>query len=176
LALQLKNHPLLDSAIFLDRDGIINKHRSDYVKSIQEFEILPCVPYYLGKFRNLGFRLIIITNQSAVNRGLISSEELKIIHDYLIQKLFSFGCSIDDIFCCPHRPDENCECRKPKIRMFLDAARKHNIDLSKSWVIGDNETDIEPGKKIGCNTIKIKTNASLRRAYCKIRRATTKKF
>jgi D-glycero-D-manno-heptose 1,7-bisphosphate phosphatase len=166
---------LLASAIFLDRDGVINKHRTDYVKSIQEFEILPAVQYYLKLLQKLGFKLIVITNQSAVNRGLMSSEQLKVIHEYLIRELFRYGCSIDDIFYCPHRPDENCKCRKPRSKMFLDAARKHNIDLSKSWVVGDSDTDIEPGRKIGCNTIKIETNGSLSRAYAKIRNETRKK-
>lgn len=163
------------SAIFLDRDGVINRHRTDYVKSIQEFEILPAVPYYLVKLRNLGFKLIIITNQSAVNRGLISLGQLRSIHDYLMRELLRFGCSIDDIFYCVHRPDENCECRKPAIKMFMDAVRIHNIDLSSSWVIGDNDTDIDPGRKIGCTTIKIKTNTSLKQAYYKVRDETRKK-
>jgi D-glycero-D-manno-heptose 1,7-bisphosphate phosphatase len=159
-------------AIFLDRDGVINKHRRDYVKDIQEFEILPCVPNYLTQMRRLGFKLIIITNQSAVNRGLLSIEQLDLIHDFLIQELVGYGCPIDGILYCPHRPDEDCACRKPKIKMFLDASRLHNIDLSKSWLIGDNETDIEPGNKIGCNTIKIKTDASLKKALDVIRNRT----
>ncbi len=149
------------SAIFLDRDGVINRHRSDYVKNIQEFEILPCVPSYLTQMRMLGFKLIIITNQSAVNRGLLSNEQLNLIHDFLVRELARNGCVIDGIFYCPHRPDEDCVCRKPKIKLFLDASKYYNIDLSNSWVIGDNETDVEAGNRIGCNTIKIKTNASL---------------
>ena len=159
---------MLASAIFLDRDGVINKHRSDYVKSIEEFELLPRVAHYLRELQKLGFKLVIVTNQSAVSRGLMSLDQLKIIHDFLIEELYKYGCYIDDIFFCPHRPDENCECRKPGIKMFLDAARIHKIDLSKSWIIGDSQTDIEAGIKIGCNTIKIKTNASLRQAYYKI--------
>ncbi|MDQ6862405.1 MAG: HAD family hydrolase [Thermoproteota archaeon] len=156
-------------AVFLDRDGVLNKHRPDYVKSIHEFEILPDVQFYLAELQELGFKLFIITNQSAVNRGLLSSRELKAIHDFLIQQLAAFGCSIDGIFYCPHRPDENCDCRKPKTKMFLDVSRQYNIDLSKSWVIGDSETDIEAGSRIGCNAIKIGTNNSLEKAVCVIR-------
>jgi D-glycero-D-manno-heptose 1,7-bisphosphate phosphatase len=166
---------LLTSAIFLDRDGVINKHRSDYVKSIGEFELLPRVAHYLRQLQKLGFKLVIVTNQSAVNRGLISLDQLKVIHNFLVKELSRHECYIADIFYCPHTPDENCECRKPNIKMFLDAARKHSIDLTRSWVIGDNDTDIEPGRKIGCNTIKIQTNASLRHAYYKIRDETMKK-
>lgn len=160
-------------AIFLDRDGVINEHRPDYVKSIEEFQLLPDVPHYLRQLQDIGFKLIIITNQSAVNRGLISPRQLYVIHNFLVQELSRYKCHIADIFYCPHRPDENCECRKPKIKMFLEAAKEHSIDLSNSWVIGDNETDVEPGKKIGCNTIKIKTNNSLRQAYYKIKDHTS---
>lgn len=161
-------------AIFLDRDGVINKHRSDYVKNLNEFELLPDAPWYLRQLQNVGFKLIIVTNQSAVNRGLISLNRLKAIHDFLVDELSKQGCYIVDIFYCPHRPDENCECRKPKVKMFLEAARKHNIDLPKSWVIGDNQTDVEPGEKIGCKTIKIETNGSLMPVYYKIKDYTAR--
>jgi histidinol-phosphate phosphatase family protein len=159
-------------AIFLDRDGVINKHRFDYVKSVQELTILPRVSYYLGRLQALGFKLIIITNQSAVNRGLLSHEQLKAIHDYLVRALAMHGCSIHDIFYCPHTPGQNCECRKPKPRMFLEAARRHNIDLRESWIIGDSDSDIEPGKMIGCKTLRIETNTSLKTAFNIIRTST----
>jgi D-glycero-D-manno-heptose 1,7-bisphosphate phosphatase len=159
-------------AIFLDRDGVINKHRSDYVKSIEEFELLPDVTLYLRLFQSNGFKLIVVTNQSAVNRGIISLHQLQVINDFMLEELSKHECYIADIFYCPHRPDEDCECRKPNIKMFLDAAKKHSIDLLRSWVIGDNDTDITPGKKIGCKTIKIQTNSSLRQAYDKVREET----
>lgn len=155
--------------MFFDRDGVINRYRSDYVKSVEEFELLPEVPHYLKQLQDIGFKLIIVTNQSAVNRGIISSHQLKLIHDFLLKELSKRECYVTDIFSCPHRPDENCECRKPRAKMFLDAAQKHCIDLSKSWVIGDNETDIEPGRKIGCKTMKIKTNGSLAQVCYKIK-------
>ena len=156
-------------AVFLDRDGIINKHRNDYVKNLDEFEILPSVLYYLRELRRLGFKLIIITNQSAINRGLTTLENVIQIHQFLRNKLNECGCTIDDIYFCPHMPDENCECRKPESKLFLEAAKKHNIDLSRSWVIGDNETDIEAGNKMGCKAIKIDTNSSLEKALRIIR-------
>lgn len=149
---------------------MINKHRFDYVKSLQEFIILPDVSYYLRGFQALGFKIIIITNQSAINRGLLSLEELGKIHKYLIWQLGVNGCSIDDILYCPHTPDQNCDCRKPKPKMFIEAARRHNIDLSRSWVIGDSYTDIEPGNIIGCHTFKIRSNSSLKDASHAIRR------
>lgn len=153
----------------MDRDGVINRHRTDYVKNLQEFELLPNIHDYLKELLNLGFKLIIITNQSAVNRGLLTTEELLNIHQYLVDKLSRHGCDIVDIFFCPHRPDENCECRKPKAKMFLDAANKHNIDLANSWVIGDSQTDIQAANKIGCKSIKVATNASLKKAVEMIR-------
>ena len=156
-------------AVFLDRDGVINKYRSDYVKNLQEFEILPDIHCYLKELVDLGFKLIVITNQSAINRGLLTIDELLGIHQYLIDELSRLNCQIQDIFFCPHRPDENCECRKPKAKMFLDAAKKHNIDLVNSWVIGDSQTDIQAANKIGCRGIKIATNTSLKKAVEMIR-------
>ena len=160
-------------AVFLDRDGIINKHRNDYVKNLNEFEILNDVPYYLKKLRDLGFKLIIITNQSAINRGLTTLEQVKQMHEFLEEELKRDDCYIDGIYLCPHRPDENCDCRKPKTKLFLEAAKKHNIDLIGSWVIGDSETDIEAGTRIGCRTIKIDTNGSLEEAVEIIARSLT---
>lgn len=151
-------------AIFLDRDGIINRHRSDHVKHLNEFEILRDVPHYLKKLRNLGFKLIIITNQSAINRGLTTLEEVKKIHEFLVKELRKYDCHIDDIYLCPHRPDENCDCRKPKTKLFLEAAEEHDIDLARSWVIGDSEIDVNAGNRIGCKTIKLDTNTSLEKA------------
>ena len=156
-------------AIFLDRDGVINKHRADYVKNLQEFELLPNIHDYLKELLSLGFKLIIITNQSAINRGLLTTEELLNIHQFLVDNLARHGCDIVDIFFCPHRPNEDCECRKPKTKMFLDAAKKHNIDLANSWVIGDSQTDIQAANKIGCRSIKVTANGSLKNAIDIIR-------
>ena len=148
-------------AIFLDRDGVINKKRDDYVKSIEELEIFPNIAKYLKILKDNGFLLIIVTNQSAVNRGVLSIERLEKINRFLIKQLEKEGCKIDDVFYCPHRPDEGCDCRKPKSGLLQQASTKYKIDLKQSWIIGDCDSDIEAGKNVGCRGIKININESI---------------
>ena len=152
-------------AVFLDRDGVINKYREGYVKTIDEFEILPHVDIYLKKIRKLGFKIIVLTNQSPVNRNLMRLDDLKMIHENLINRLRKNKCIIDDIFYCPHMPEVKCGCRKPAIGLFRQAQYKHDIRLNDSWMIGDSDTDIEAGRRAGCMTIKIKRDGTLKEAY-----------
>ena len=150
--------------VFLDRDGIINKLRIDYVKNLAEFELLPNVGKQLAKLTKAGFKLVIITNQSAINRGLLSIEELNKIHDFLKTNLENDGCVIDSIHFCPHRPDENCDCRKPKTALLEQAMTEfQNIDLKHCWMIGDNASDILAAEKMGINYLKVESNGSLER-------------
>lgn len=149
--------------VFLDRDGVINKNRDDYVKSIQEFVFLPNAIKAISKIRELGYMIILVTNQSAVNRGIISLNELNQIHKYMIEELEKNNCKIDKIYFCPHRPDENCECRKPKMGLLKQAIEDFKIDISKSWLIGDSETDIVMAKKAGLKQIQIERNGDLMR-------------
>ncbi|UXM85412.1 D-glycero-alpha-D-manno-heptose-1,7-bisphosphate 7-phosphatase [Methanococcus aeolicus] len=140
-----------NKAIFLDRDGVINKKlEGDYVKSIDEFELLPKIKEALIEFKNKGYLLIVITNQQGIGKGLMSENDLKIVHNYMTKLL----PEIDDIYYCPHL-DGTCNCRKPKNEMLLRAKDKWNIDFNKSWMIGDSESDIICGNSVGCKTIKI---------------------
>ncbi len=139
-------------AIFLDRDGVINKLLiNDYVKNIEEFEILPKVKEALVKFKESGYLNIIITNQDGVGKGVMSEEDLIKIHSYMLEKL----PEIDDIFYCTDLITKPNNCLKPSPHMILKAKEKWNINLKKSWMIGDSETDIEAGIKAGCKTIRI---------------------
>jgi histidinol-phosphate phosphatase family protein len=158
----------MTSFIFLDRDGVINKNRDDYVKSIDEFVFLPNVISAIKKLINLKFKIIIITNQSAINRGLISEKELQIIHSHMLNELSKSKCKIEKIYFCPHKPDENCDCRKPKTGMIKNALSDFCIDISKSWLIGDSNSDIEVAKKFGLKSIKIERNGDLLQAVKKI--------
>lgn len=135
------------------------------MKTIDEFEILPYVDTYIKKIRELGFKIIVITNQSPVNRNLMSLDDLEMIHENLIMRLRKNKCIIDDIFYCPHMPEDNCLCRKPAIGLYRQAQAKHDIRLNGSWMIGDSDTDIEAGRSAGCKTIKTKRDGSLRDAY-----------
>ena len=154
-----------NKAIFLDRDGVINKKRNDYVKSIKELEIFPDSGELISKLKKMGYLIIVITNQSVINRGIITSQELKKIHLQIKEQ-----CSIDRFYFCPHRPDENCDCRKPKSGLLINAINEFSIDTSNSWMVGDCLTDIQAGEKVGCKTILLKDNVSLADAVKKIER------
>lgn len=147
-------------AVFLDRDGVINKNRDDYVKSVDEFEIFQGVGESIKKLKENGFLVVIITNQSAINRGLTTIENIKEIHKILNNYLKEFEIEVDRIYICPHRPDENCSCRKPKTSLFIQAIKELKIDPEKSWVIGDRETDIQAGQKMGCQCKKLDSKNS----------------
>ena len=145
-------------AVFLDRDGIINVEKN-FVKTWDEFEFIPGIFENIKRLNKNGFLVIIVTNQSGIKRGFYTEETLKTIHSNMLKILEDNDAYVDDIFYCPHFDDDNCNCRKPKPGMIIEASEKHNIDLKESWVIGDNERDIIAGKKAGCKTIHVMINA-----------------
>ena len=151
-------------AIFLDRDGVLNKERKDYVKNISELEIFPEIVIPLKKLRENGFLIIIITNQSAINRGIITLENVQQIHQHIQDYLRKFRIELDGFFICPHRPDENCQCRKPKSGLILRAIDEFKIDIRSSWMIGDNDSDIIAARTVGCKAIKIGKEINLNQA------------
>jgi len=157
-----------NKAIFLDRDGVINKERKDYVKTINELELEPNISQYIKELKNLGFLVIVITNQSAINRNLTTHDNVQSIHNYIQKVLRSKNTSIDSFYYCPHKPDENCDCRKPKIGLLLKAKLDFQIDVKSSWFIGDNDSDIESAKTFGCNYLKISSTFPLESAIKKI--------
>lgn len=147
--------------VFLDRDGVINQKRNDYVKKISEFVFLPNSINAINELNKIGFLVIIVTNQSAINRGIISKEKLDEIHEYMLNVLEEKSCKIARVYYCPHLPKENCGCRKPKTGMFEKAIKEFNIDISKSFLIGDDNTDIQAADLLGLKSYKIKTNGNL---------------
>jgi len=143
-------------AIFLDRDGVLNKaivkNRKPYPPSkIEEFEILPGVFEAIQLLRDSGFKLIVVTNQPDVGRGVINIEIVEEINNLIIKQL-----KVDEIISCFHDDSDNCECRKPKTGMILQAVKKWHIDLSISYLIGDRWRDIQTAKNIGLTSILIK--------------------
>ena len=154
--------------VFVDRDGVINQERSDYVKSISELEIYPNVAKNIKLLKDAGFLVVVITNQSAVNRGIITHEMINQIHNSIQDHLKKYGTFLDGFYYCPHTPDENCNCRKPKSGLLEKAILELNIDLNSSWMIGDSDSDIEAADSIGCKAIKISDNFSLDNAVQKI--------
>lgn len=131
-----------DPVVFLDRDGVINRDSPAYIKSPAEFEFLPRSLSAIQKLTKSHIKTIVITNQSAVNRGLISKQTLDRIHTSMTTEVQARGGAIDDIFYCPHTPQEGCACRKPAPGMIHSARIKHSIDLSFAGMVGDSAKDI----------------------------------
>jgi D-glycero-D-manno-heptose 1,7-bisphosphate phosphatase len=143
-------------AVFIDRDGVINQKVPEpaYVTRWEEFCILPYTSRAISLFNKADFRVIVVTNQRCIAKGLISIAELESIHGEMRKKLAGAGAHIDAIYYCPHEK-ECCDCRKPAPGMLLEAARIHHIDLSASWMIGDSDSDVEAGRKAGCRTARV---------------------
>lgn len=159
---QARNLSNKQKAIFLDRDGTINKYVG-FLKSIDEFELLSGVIEAIKRINSSGYLAIVVTNQPVIARGEVTYGELYEIHNKMETLLGLEGAYIDGIYYCPHHPHKgyegeipelklDCECRKPKAGMLLKAAEDLNIDLSQSWMIGDGENDVLAGKNAGCKT------------------------
>jgi D-glycero-D-manno-heptose 1,7-bisphosphate phosphatase len=145
------------AAVFLDRDGVINKDRPDYVKSWEEFEFLPGV---LEAFRLLAAgpqQVVVVSNQSGIGRGLVSRETVDEIHARMTEAVRRSGGRIDAIYYCPHRHDENCPCRKPRPGLVVKAARELDIDLAGSCLVGDDLKDLETAVAAGVRPILVRT-------------------
>ncbi|MBT3311406.1 MAG: D-glycero-beta-D-manno-heptose 1,7-bisphosphate 7-phosphatase [Desulfobacterales bacterium] len=136
--------------IFLDRDGVINHDSKDYIKNPSEFNFISGSPAAIRKLNENSFEVIVITNQSAVNRKMVTIAIIESIFSKMKSGIKDAGGIIKDIFYCPHIPEENCNCRKPMPGMIHAARKKYNIDLESSYMIGDSVKDIECAKKAGC--------------------------
>lgn len=147
--------------VFVDRDGVINVNRDDHVKSWKEFVFLPGVVQSLAELTSFGFRIVVITNQAAINRGIVSRESVELIHRRMVAALRSGGAVVEEVLCCPHRPEEACECRKPQPGLLLQAAIRLGIDLTESYLIGDALTDIRAAQEVGSHPILVLTGRGL---------------
>lgn len=144
----------MNRAAFLDRDGVINRKapEGEYITRWEDLQILPGVAEAITSLNRAGFRVIVVSNQRCVAKGLITISELEILHARLRGVLASAGAVIDAIYYCPHEKEPACRCRKPAPGMLFDAARDHELDLSVSWMIGDSEADMQAGRTAGCKT------------------------
>lgn len=136
--------------VFIDRDGVINKDSPEYIKSWSEFEFLPGSIDAIKKLTLNGIAVIIITNQSAINRNMLSQKGLEYIHSMMCNTIASTGGCITDIFFCPHTPQDRCCCRKPKPGLLYKAQKKYRINLAGSVMVGDSAKDIECAQNAGC--------------------------
>lgn len=139
--------------MFLDRDGVINRRRPGHVKSWDEFEFLPGSLEALARLRRLQARAIVITNQASVGRGLLSQDELDVIHRRMADAIFISGGLIDGIYTCVHRPEDGCRCRKPGTELFVQASSELGITLGHSFMIGDSDSDIAAARAVGARPI-----------------------
>ena len=143
--------------IFLDRDGVINKE-INYLHKIEDFEFIDGIFDACLHFQSLGYKIIIITNQSGISRGYYSEIDYQKLTQWMLDQFKYKNINILDIFHCPHGPDNTCDCRKPKPGMFLKAKVKHNTDMEKSWLIGDKEVDVIAANEAGIeNTILVRS-------------------
>lgn len=142
--------------VILDRDGTITVERN-YLSNHNQVELIPNAAKGLKKLRNLGLGLLVITNQAGVGRGYFNLNDLKLIHERMIDLLAAEGVAIDGIYFCPHKVEDNCTCRKPKLGLIEQALKKHNFDPKGCFVIGDKALDIELGEAMGATTFLVRT-------------------
>jgi histidinol-phosphate phosphatase family protein len=145
------------TAIFVDRDGVISENRDDYVKTWEEFVFLPGVFEPLHNLAHKGIPVIVVSNQSAVGRGLVSQKMVDEINLRMAAEIKACGGAIEAIFTCPHRPEDDCDCRKPRPGLLLKAAQQCNVSLKNSFLIGDAVSDIDAAQAVGCQPILVQT-------------------
>ncbi len=144
------------AAVFLDRDGTLNPD-TRYLASPDAFALFPNVPEAVRQLNLAGLKVILVTNQSGIARGYFSYQDLEIIHKKLHNGLAEAKAWLDDVFVCPHHPDDECRCRKPNPGMIEQAIVRHTIDLSTSYVVGDQHLDIELAHRVGAKGILVMT-------------------
>ena len=137
-------------AVFIDRDGVICRNRTDHVKSWEEFTFLPGALAALAELSQANLRIVIVTNQAIINRRIRPESVVQEIHTRMVQAIERAGGRVDRVMYCPHRPEEDCGCRKPMPGLLLTAAEELSFDPSQSYLIGDAETDILAGQAAGC--------------------------
>lgn len=142
----------MKKAVFLDRDGVINEVLTERVKFVnkpKDLYFLPGVPEAIKKLNEYFDMIFVCTNQGGIGLGFMKESQLHKIHDHMIAELKKEGATIHDVAYCPHKPKAGCACRKPQPKMILDLASKYEIDLSRSYMVGDTDTDVQAGLKAG---------------------------
>lgn len=136
--------------VFIDRDGVINQNRPDHVKNWSEFEFIPNAIQGLVELSQAGFRLIVVTNQAVINRGIVPRETVESINKQMMEMVRRHGGQITASLYCPHRPEENCSCRKPAPGLLFQAQQQLGAQLHGDYLIGDHLHDLQAGWQAGC--------------------------
>lgn len=143
--------------ILIDRDGVINVDSVDYIRTEQQWQAIPGSLEAMGRLYRNGWRLVVITNQAGIGRGLMSVEDLNAVHARMCRHLAQYGGVIEAILFCPHTPEDNCACRKPKPGMFREVARRLRIQLKKVIAVGDKLSDIQAALEAGADPVLVRT-------------------
>jgi histidinol-phosphate phosphatase family protein len=142
-------------AVFLDRDGTVI-HDTDYPRDPADVTLIPGAAEALDELARAGYRPVIVSNQSGIGRGLVTEAEAAAVHERFLGLLSSLGVRIAGSYFCPHAPDEGCGCRKPSPELLLRAAEELDLDLSRSVMVGDKDSDVEAGRRAGCKAVRFR--------------------
>lgn len=142
-----------DKVVMIDRDGVINHDRPDYVRTVGQFRMIHGAQRAIRLLTQYDYKVHIVSNQSAVGRGLITKDTLDEITRHMLARIEKAGGRIESVSYCLHRPDEGCECRKPKAGLIEALVDKYGFDPEKAWLVGDKLTDVAAGNTAGCRTI-----------------------
>lgn len=149
----------MKKAVFLDRDGVVIQDMG-YAHKIEDFKLIKNSIEGLKLLKK--YKLFIVTNQSGIGRGYFTIKDFEDFNNHLIQELKRHNIKIEKTYVCPHAPEENCECRKPKAKMIKETAEEFGIDLNRSFMIGDKKIDIEMGQNAGCKSILVLTGRGMK--------------
>lgn len=145
-------------AVFLDRDGTINVEKT-YLYRVEDWEWVPGAKEAIRKFKQSGYRVVVVSNQAGIARGMYEPSDVDLLHRFVQQELACIGTTIDAFYCCPHHPDfsGNCPCRKPAPGMLTQAALDLNLDIARSWMVGDKFIDVQAGHAAGVQSVMVRT-------------------
>jgi D-glycero-D-manno-heptose 1,7-bisphosphate phosphatase len=142
----------MTQALFLDRDGVIIENQTHYVRNLEDVTFLPQALTALALLKHAPIKIILVTNQSAIGRGIISLQTAIEINEHILQAIRTSGGRVDDTFMCPHAPQDVCSCRKPEPGLFLQAAERYHLNLTRSICVGDAISDLQAAQNAGVGT------------------------
>ena len=154
-------------AVFLDRDGTINVE-NNYLYRVEDWEWIPGTKEAIRKFKQSGYKVVVVSNQAGIARGIFESSDVERLHTFVQQELACIGTSIDAFYYCPHHPNYsgNCSCRKPAPGMLVQASLDLNLDLTRSWMIGDKLIDVQAGRAAGVQSMIVRTGYGVGEQEC----------
>ncbi|MEE8142218.1 MAG: HAD-IIIA family hydrolase [Planctomycetota bacterium] len=144
-------------AVFLDRDGVINQYRKEYVRTRNDFAYYECTAQAMGLLGSIGLPLMVVTNQSGIARGYTTEKKVQEIHEVLTRDAERWNAPLLAIEYCPHHPAAGCRCRKPEPQLFEKLAAAHGVSLAGSYLIGDAPSDVKVGKRLSMITLRVAT-------------------